>query len=79
MTIRDGMTDKLRRMTAATERQNRALEVTDTLSDQVAANANFDRMTDAINRAADAVEQFNQRQEEAAKKGNKVKDVWSGV
>ena len=79
MTIRDGMTDKLRRMTAATERQNRALEVTDTLSDQVAANANFDRMTDAINRSADAVEQFNQRQEEAAKKGNKVKDVWSGV
>lgn len=79
MTIRDGMTDKLRRMTAATERQNRALEVTDTLSDQVAANASFDRMTDAINRAADAVEQFNQRQEEAAKKGNKVKDVWSGV
>ena len=79
MTIRDGMTDKLRRMAAATERQNRALEVTDTLSDQVAANANFDRMTDAINRAADAVEQFNQRQEEAAKKGNKVKDVWSGV
>ena len=79
MTIRDGMTDKLRRMTAATERQNRALEVTDTLSDQVAANANFDRMTDAINRAADAVEQFNQRQEEATKKGNKVKDVWSGV
>ena len=79
MTIRDGMTDKLRRMTAATERQNRALEVTDTLSDQVAANANFDRMTDAINRAADAVEQFNQRQEEAAKKGNKVNDVWSGV
>ncbi len=79
MTIRDGMTDKLRRMTAATEKQNRALEVTDTLSDQVAANANFDRMTDAINRAADAVEQFNQRQEESAKKGNKVKDVWSGV
>lgn len=79
MTIRDGMTDKLRRMTAATERQNRALGVTDTLSDQVAANANFDRMTDAINRAADAVEQFNQRQEEAAKKGKKVKDVWSGV
>lgn len=79
MTIRDGMTDKLRRMTAATEKQNRALEVTDTLSDQVAANANFDRMTDAINRAAGAVEQFNQRQEESAKKGNKVKDVWSGV
>lgn len=79
MTIRDGMTDKLRRMTAATERQNRALEVTDTLSDQVAANANFDRMTEAINRAADAVEQFNQRQEEAAKKGNKVKDVWASV
>lgn len=79
MTIRDGMTSKLRRMTAATERQNRALEVTDTLSDQVAANANFDRMTEAINRAADAVEQFNQRQEEAAKKGNKVKDVWASV
>ena len=43
MTIRDGMTSKLRKITTALSRTNRALEVTDSLSDQVNPGANFDR------------------------------------
>lgn len=79
ITIRDGVTDKLRRMTAATEKQNRALQVTDTLSEQVAAGANFDRQTAAINRAGNATERLNQKIDESTKKTNRLKEAWGLV
>lgn len=73
MTIRDGMTSKLRKITTALSRTNRALEVTDTLSEQVGSGNTYDEIATAVNRVADNLERMNQRQEEAANKAKKTK------
>ena len=65
MTIRDGMTSKLRKITTALSRTNRALEVTDSLSDQVNPGANFDRASSAVSRASGQVDNFNRKQQQS--------------
>ena len=79
MTIRDGMTSKLRKITTALSRTNRALEVTDSLSDQVNPGANFDRASSAVSRASGQVDNFNRKQQQARKKAKGVANAWGSV
>lgn len=79
MTIRDGMTSKLRKITAAVSRTNRALEVTDNLSDQVNTGANFDRAASAVSRASGQVDNFNRKQQQAQNEAKGVANIWSTV
>lgn len=79
MTIRDGMTSKLRKITAAVSRTNRALEVTDNLSDQVNPGANFDRAASAVSRASSQVDNFNRKQQQAQNEAKGVANIWSTV
>ena len=79
MTIRDGMTSKLRKITTALSRTNRALEVTDSLSDQVNPGANFDRASSAVSRASGQVDNFNRRQQQAQNEAKGVANAWGSV
>lgn len=79
MTIRDGMTSKLRKITTAISRTNRALEVTDSLSDQVNPGANFDRASSAVSRASGQVDNFNRKQQQAQKEAKGVANAWRSV
>ncbi len=79
MTIRDGMTSKLRKITTALSRTNRALEVTDTLSDQVNPGANFDRASSAVSRASGQVDNFNRKQQQAQNEAKGVANAWGSV
>jgi len=79
MTIRDGMTSKLRKITTALSRTNRALEVTDSLSDQVNPGANFDRASSAVSRASGQVDNFNRKQQQAQEKAKGVANAWGSV
>ena len=79
MTIRDGMTSKLRKITTALSRTNRALEVTDSLSDQVNTGANFDRASSAVSRASGQVDNFNRKQQQAQKEAKGVANAWGSV
>ena len=79
MTIRDGMTSKLRKITTALSRTNRALEVTDTLSDQVNPGANFDRAASAVSRASGQVDNFNRKQQQAQNEAKGVANAWGSV
>lgn len=79
MTIRDGMTSKLRKITTALSRTNRALEVTDSLSDQVNPGANFDRASSAVSRASGQVDNFNRKQQQAQNEAKGVANVWGSV
>lgn len=79
MTIRDGMTSKLRKITTALSRTNRALEVTDSLSDQVNPGANFDRASSAVSRASGQADNFNRKQQQAQKEAKGVANAWGSV
>lgn len=79
MTIRDGMTSKLRKITTALSRTNRALEVTDSLSDQVNPGANFDRASSSVSRASGQVDNFNRKQQQAQKEAKGVANAWGSV
>jgi len=79
MTIRDGMTSKLRKITTTLSRTNRALEVTDSLSDQVNPGANFDRASSAVSRASGQVDNFNRKQQQAQKEAKGVANAWGSV
>ena len=79
MTIRDGMTSKLRKITTALSRTNRALEVTDSLSDQVNPGANFDRASSAVSRVSGQVDNFNRKQQQAQKEAKGVANAWGSV
>lgn len=79
MTIRDGMTSKLRKITTALSRTNRALEVTDSLSDQVNPGANFDRASSAVSRASGQVDNFNRKQQQAQNEAKGVANAWRSV
>ena len=79
MTIRDGMTSKLRKIITALSRTNRALEVTDSLSDQVNPGANFDRASSAVSRASGQVDNFNRKQQQAQKEAKGVANAWGSV
>lgn len=79
MTIRDGMTSKLRKITTALSRTNRALEVTDSLSDQVNPGANFDRASSAVSRASGKVDNFNRKQQQAQNEAKGVANAWGSV
>ena len=73
------MTSKLRKITTALSRTNRALEVTDSLSDQVNPGANFDRASSAVSRASGQVDNFNRKQQQAQKEAKGVANVWGSV
>lgn len=79
MTIRDGMTSKLRKIITALSRTNRALEVTDSLSDQVNPGANFDRASSAVSRASGQADNFNRKQQQAQKEAKGVANAWGSV
>lgn len=79
MTIRDGMTSKLRKLTTALSRTNRALEVTDSLSDQVNPGANFDRASSTVSRASGQVDNFNRKQQQAQNEAKGVANAWGSV
>ena len=79
MTIRDGMTSKLRKITTALSRTNRALEATDSLSDQVNPGANFDRASSAVSRASGQVDNFNRKQQQAQNEAKGVANAWGSV
>lgn len=79
MTIRDGMTSKLRKITTALSRTNRALEVTDSLSDQVNPGPNFDRASSAVSRASGQVDNFNRKQQQAQNEAKGVANAWGSV
>lgn len=73
------MTSKLRKITTAISRTNRALEVTDSLSDQVNPGANFDRASSAVSRASGQVDNFNRKQQQAQKEAKGVANAWGSV
>ena len=73
------MTSKLRKITTALSRTNRALEVTDSLSDQVNPGANFDRAASAVSRASGQVDNFNRKQQQAQKEAKGVANAWGSV
>lgn len=73
------MTSKLRKITTALSRTNRALEVTDTLSDQVNPGANFDKASSAVSRASGQVDNFNRKQQQAQKEAKGVANAWGSV
>jgi len=73
------MTSKLRKITTALSRTNRALEVTDSLSDQVNPGANFDRASSAVSRASGQVDNFNRKQQQAQEKAKGVANAWGSV
>lgn len=73
------MTSTLNRIVSAVTRTNRALEVTDRLTEQVNPGENFTRGAPAINNASRQVEEFNRRQNEAGNGANKIKSVWGGL
>lgn len=79
MTIRDGMTSKLRKIITVLSRTNRALEVTDSLSDQVNPGANFDRASSSVSRASGQVDNFNCKQQQAQKEAKGVANAWGSV
>lgn len=79
MTIRDGMTSKLRKIITVLSRTNRALEVTDSLSDQVNPGANFDRASSAVSRASGQVDNFNRKQQQAQNEAKGVANAWGSV
>lgn len=79
MTIRDGMTSKLRKIITAFSRTNRALEVTDSLSDQVNPGANFDRASSAASCASGQVDNFNRKQQQAQNEAKGVANAWGSV
>lgn len=79
LSIQDRMTSALNRIETAIARTNRALEVTDRLTDQVNPGEAFTRSVPEINNATRRTEEYNQRQNEAARGANKIKDAWGGL
>ena len=73
------MTSKLRKITTALSRTNRALEVTDTLSDQVNPGANFEKASSAVSRASGQVDNFNRKQQQAQNEAKGVANAWGSV
>lgn len=77
--IQDRMTSRLNSMTGASERLNRTLGTTDTLTETVDPGAPFERSAAPIAAAGRQVDNFNERQQRAENGANKVKSAWSGV
>lgn len=72
ITLRDSMSAKLEAITKRVERVNAVLSKTDTISDQVGMGAAYDAVADSISRADAQMNNFNQHQDEAANKAEKV-------
>lgn len=72
ITLRDSMSAKLESITKRVERVNAVLSKTDTISDQVGMGAAYDAAADSISRADAQMNNFNQHQDEAANKAEKV-------
>lgn len=77
--IRDRMTSKINSMINASNRLNRSLETTDTLTESIGPGAAYERTATAAANAGRQVDNFNDRQEQAERGAQKVKSVWSGM
>lgn len=71
------MTSRINTMINATERLNRSLEATDTLTETADPGAPFERSAAPIAAAGRQVDNFNERQERAEQGANRVKSAWS--
>ena len=72
ITLRDGMSAKLETIAKRAERVNSVLARTDIISDPVGLGTAYDEVADSIGRADAQMNGFNQRQDEAAGKADKV-------
>lgn len=79
LSIQDRMTSALNKITAAVARTNRALEVTDRLSEQVDPGAGFERGASSINIATQNIIFFNEQQERTREGARKVESVWGRI
>nr|WP_273702489.1 tape measure protein [Tepidanaerobacter syntrophicus] len=73
------MTSALNKITAAVARTNKALEVTDRLSEQVDPGAGFERGASSINIATQNIIFFNEQQERTREGARKVESVWGRI
>ncbi|WP_213951508.1 tape measure protein [Tepidanaerobacter syntrophicus] len=79
LSIQDRMTSALNKITAAVARTNKALEVTDRLSEQVDPGAGFERGASSINIATQNIIFFNEQQERTREGARKVESVWGRI
>jgi len=79
LSIQDRMTSALNKITAAVARTNKALEVTDRLSEQVEPGAGFERGASSINIATQNIIFFNEQQERTREGARKVESVWGRI
>lgn len=79
LSIQDRMTSALNKITAAVERVNRSLEVTDRLSEQVDPGAGFEKSASSINIATQNIIFFNEQQERTREGARKVESVWGRI
>ena len=79
LSIQDRMTSALNKITAAVARTNKALEVTDRLSEQVDPGAGFERSASSINIATQNIIFFNEQQERTQEGARKVESVWGRI
>lgn len=79
LAIQDRMTSPINRIASAVAKTNRALQVTDTLSEQINPGQNFSRSVVPIENATQQVEKFNRRQNEVERTARGVKTAWGGM
>ena len=75
-TVRDRMTARLNAMTNATDRLNRSLDATDAATNTVDPGSPFERSAQAVDRAAGAVDNFNERQDRADRGAKNIASSW---
>lgn len=79
LTIRDNMSAKLDRISAATERTNRALETMDRLVIEIDLNEAFTDASISANRAAGSVDNLVRSQQRAENSANNIASAWSKI
>lgn len=79
LSIQDRMTSALNKITAAVERVNRSLEVTDRLSEQVDPGAGFKKGASSIHIATQNIIFFNEQQERSQEGARKVESAWDRI
>ena len=79
LSIQDRMTSALNKITAAVERVNRSLEVTDRLSEQVDPGAGFEKGASSIHIATQNIIFFNEQQERTREGARKVESAWDRI
>ena len=79
MTIQDRMTSRLNKITQAYNKATKAAKAADVATKGINPGASFDKAAPPIDKASKKVQEFTQRQKEAATGAEKVKSAWSGV